>query len=501
LQPLEAAFFFDSFESQGRVRFAHRGRSGSAASLTPDELIETRADTPLYEMTRAQESDLPHAAKVTFIDGERDYEQGMAEGRRISGNAARVAAARLPVVTSYTQARGIAETMVQEAHANRERGNFSLPPSRLALDPSDLVTLAANGRSFPLRLTGLSVGEAIDAEALSIEPQLYDPFAAPARQPVANAPDIYGAQLGIFLDLPLIRGDEVPFAGSVAAFGNPWPGGVAFYRSPTTSGYTLKALAATRAVLGLTDAPFHSGPTSRWDNGNTLRVVLSAGELASAEDLLVLGGANICAIQNADGDWEVIQFATATLVAPLTYELTGLLRGQAGTEAAMRDPVDSGARFVLLDSSVIQVDMTQADIGLAFNWTYGPSVYDIGNAAYLSVTEAFIGVGLRPLSPIHITAEQVAEGLQMSWIRRTRIGGDGWEQTEVPLGEDGETYEIEILDGATVKRTLSASAPSVIYTVAQQTTDFGSPQPSYTIRVYQFSASYGRGAAREAVVP
>jgi hypothetical protein len=150
---------------------------------------------------------------------------------------------------------------------------------------------------------------------------------------------------------------------------------------------------------------------------------------------------------------------------------------------------------------VIQVDMTQADIGLAFNWTYGPSVYDIGNAAYLSVTEAFIGVGLRPLSPIHITAEQVAEGLQMSWIRRTRIGGDGWEQTEVPLGEDGETYEIEILDGATVKRTLSASAPSVIYTVAQQTTDFGSPQPSYTIRVYQFSASYGRGAAREAVVP
>jgi hypothetical protein len=30
----------------------------------------------------------------------------------------------------------------------------------------------------------------------------------------------------------------------------------------------------------------------------------------------VLGGANICAIQNADGDWEVIQFATATLVAP-----------------------------------------------------------------------------------------------------------------------------------------------------------------------------------------
>jgi hypothetical protein len=501
LQPLEAAFFFDSFESQARIRFAHRGRAGSAVELTPDELVEIRADAPRYELTRAQESDLPHAAKVTFIDGDRDYEQAMAEGRRIAGNAARIAAARLPIVTSYTQARGIAETMVQEAHAARERGRFSLPPSRLALDPADLLTLAANGRSVPLRLTGLTVGEAIEAEALSIEPQLYDAFAAPVREPVANAPDIYGAQLGIFLDLPLIRSDEAPHAGAVAAFGDPWPGGVAFYRSPSTSGYTLKALATRRAVLGLTDAPLHSGPASRWDHGNTLRVVLSAGELASAEEVLVLGGANICAIQNADGDWEVMQFAAAALVGTLTYALTGLLRGQAGTEGAMRDPVEAGARFVLLDGAVIQPDMVQADVGLAFNWTYGPSVTGIGDSSYQTAVKAFSGAGLRPLSPVHVTAEQIPEGLQISWVRRTRIAGDSWEQVEVPLGEDAEAYEVDILDGAAPVRTLSTSTASVIYTVAQQTADFGSPQPGYAIRVYQIGATYGRGAAREAVVP
>jgi hypothetical protein len=483
------------------LRFVHRGRAGSRDSLTADDLVETQPGAARYELTRAQESDLPHVAKVTFIDGDRDYSQGMAEGRRIAGDAARVASARLPIVTTYRAARNIAETMVQEAWASRERGKFTLPPSKLALDASDIVTLSANGRGHPMRLTGLSLGDAIEAEAMSIEPQLYDAFAAPVREPVANDPVIYGQQLGVFLDLPLIRGDETPYADSVAAYGNPWPGGVAFYRSPATSGYTLKALAATPAVIGVTGTDFHAGPTSRWDEGNTLRVVLSAGELSSTEALLVLGGANYCAVENADGEWEVIQFRTASLTAPLTYALTGLLRGQAGTEGAMRDPVASGARFVLLDDAVVQVDMVAADIGLTFNWKYGPARYDIGHISYQTAIRTFQGAGLRPLSPVHVTGRQAPGGLEISWIRRTRIGGDGWDQLEVPLGEDREAYEIDILDGADVVRTLAATTPGILYTTAQQTTDFGAPQPSYAVRVYQLSATYGRGQAREAIVP
>jgi hypothetical protein len=501
LQPLEAAFFIDSYESQGKIRFTHRGRGDAQATLTVDDLVEARADRARYELTWAQESDLPHAAQVTFIDADRDYEQGVAEGRRITGNAQRIASARLPLVTTYNQARGIAETMLQEAHTSRERAGFALPPSRLALDPSDLVTLSAGSRDVGLRLTGLSTGAAIEAEAISIEPQLYDAFAGPVREAVSNAPDIYGAQLGVFLDLPLIRGDEIPHAGSVAAFGDPWPGGVAFYRSPASSGFTLKALVTRRAVIGVTETDFHDGPTSRWDRANTLRVVLSAGALHSAEELLVLGGENVCAVQNSDGEWEVLQFCDATLAAPLTYELTGLLRGQAGTEGAMREPVAAGARFVLLDGAVTQIDMTQDETGLAFNWKYGPSVYDIGDSSYQEATHAFAGVGLRPLSPVHITGRQVTEGLEMSWIRRTRIGGDSWQQTEVPLAEEAEAYDIEILDGAAVKRTLASNLPAVIYTTAQQTSDWGAPQASYAVRIYQKSASYGRGERREEVVP
>jgi hypothetical protein len=502
LQPLEAAFFFDSFESEGRLRLAHRGRGGEQAALTPDDLVERRAEAPRYELTRGQETDLPHAAKVLFLDGERDYEQAAAEGRRIAGGAGRVASARLPIVTTYDGARGIAETMVQEAWGSRERAAFTLPPSRLALDASDLVTLSANGRSFPLRLTGLSVGDAIEAEALSIEPQLYDAFAAPVRHPAASAPTTYGAPLAAFLDLPLIRGDETPHAGWVAACAGPWPGGVAFYRSPTTSGYTLAVNVTTPAKIGTTQTAFHAGPASRWDRGTVLRVAMAHGALASAEEILVLGGANMAAVENQDGEWEVIQFAEASLVAPGVYDLSTLLRGQAGTEGAMRDPVPAGARFVMLDASLRQVDMNSGDIGLPFNWRFGPAPYDIGNSSYSSrLAFAFTGLGLRPLAPVHVRGEFSSGDLTIRWVRRTRIGGDGWEQTEAPLGEESEAYEVDVMDGSTVIRTLAAAAPTATYTAAQQIADFGAPQPNYTLRVCQLSPTYGRGPGREVIVP
>jgi hypothetical protein len=49
-------------------------------------------------------------------------------------------------------------------------------------------------------------------------------------------------------------------------------------------------------------------------------------------------------------------------------------------------------------------------------------------------------------------------------------------------------------------RTLAATSPSVIYTAADQTTDFGTPQSACTIRVHQLAAGYGRGTPRDAVV-
>jgi hypothetical protein len=90
-------------------------------------------------------------------------------------------------------------------------------------------------------------------------------------------------------------------------------------------------------------------------------------------------------------------------------------------------------------------------------------------------------------------------GVTISWTRRTRIDGDSWTG-EVPLGEDSERYEVDIMSGATVLRTLTAATPSVLYTAANELSDFGAAQSALSLRVVQLSATVGRGFAAEKVV-
>ncbi|MGE5510142.1 MAG: baseplate multidomain protein megatron [Bacteroidota bacterium] len=501
LQPLSLAYFFDALESVGAIRFRHRGAEASVATLSPDVLVETRPGADLLTLTRAQETELPASAKLNYSASETDYRQAVAEARRLVGASGRVSLAELPIVMDAEQATQIAESWLFEAWAARERASFALPPSRLAIEPGDVVSVELAGNTRLLRISEIGDHGARDVEARSIDPDVYAQSAA-APRPQASSPDVHvGQPLGIFLDLPLLIGSEQPHIGYVAAAQKPWPGPIAFYRSPETWGYTLRALVTVAATTGVTLDPLAPGPEGRVDRAARLRVRLDQGELASISLLALLAGGNAAAIQNAAGDWEVLQFQSASLVAPATYELSTLLRGQLGTEDAMSSSLPAGARFVLLDSALAPVDMGRSDVGLPFNWRFGPSSRDLGHASYAGATHTFTGVGLRPLSPVHVRATRTGGDVVISWIRRTRVGGDNWAADEVPLGEESERYEVDILDGSTVKRTLTATSASVTYTAAQQTDDFGTPQPSYTLRVYQIAAGYGRGGPRQAVVP
>jgi hypothetical protein len=144
--------------------------------------------------------------------------------------------------------------------------------------------------------------------------------------------------------------------------------------------------------------------------------------------------------------------------------------------------------------------MTADEIGLPYRWRYGAGNRDIAGSSYAEATHAYTGVGLRPLSPVHVRGRRNGGDLTISWIRRTRVDGDSWDGIEVPLGEEAEAYEVDILDGSVVKRTLASVVPTLTYSAAQQTADFGAPQANVAVRVYQLSPSRGRGAGRLAVV-
>jgi hypothetical protein len=323
----------------------------------------------------------------------------------------------------------------------------------------------------------------------------------PPRRREFDVVSVYGPTNAFFLDLPLLRGDEAPQTGYATANADPWPGAVAFFRSPSTSGYELNTIVAARPTLGKTVFDFWSGPLHRYDKSNVMRVTLGFGELASVTEEALLNGANFAAVENGDGEWELLQFQAATLVAPSTYDLSVLLRGVNGTEGAMRDPVTAGARFILVNSAVTATNLRPDEVGLTLNYKYGPASEDLDEPSYGGAAHAFRGLGLRPLSPVHLQGKRnpATGDWSFVWIRRTRTGGDSWSGLEVPLAEERELYRLEILDapGGDVLRSLERDTPSFLYTAAMQIADFGATQWNVAIRVAQVSPVYGPGVATE----
>ncbi|MCA3558434.1 MAG: hypothetical protein IOC71_09405, partial [Rhodobacter sp.] len=105
---------------------------------------------------------------------------------------------------------------------------------------------------------------------------------------------------------------------------------------------------------------------------------------------------------------------------------------------------------------------------------------------------AFEGVGLRPYRPVHLRIAGNAGGdRSVTWIRRTRIDGDGWRIGEVPLGEDRETYLVQVLSGSLIVREVSVTVPNWNYPVSQQAGD--GTLGGFVLRVAQVSDRFGPG--------
>ena len=188
LQPLELAYFFDSLESGGKIKLRHRGLEPPVKTVTVDGMVEARAGTDLVTLTRAQETDLPASAKLRFISGADDYRQAVAEARRLAGASGRVSQADLAIVLDDGLASGIVDTWLFETWAARERAQFALPPSALAIEPGDILTFDQATRSRFLRVTEVSEHGTRDIKALAVDPDLYGRSSSPDRTPRTKPP-------------------------------------------------------------------------------------------------------------------------------------------------------------------------------------------------------------------------------------------------------------------------------------------------------------------------
>jgi hypothetical protein len=504
LAPLQKAYFFDAAESQGRIMFKHRG-TATAVSYHKDELIrdgdgksDGNRSAGAFTLTRAQESELPRGVNLAFAAPDADYRQVTAQSRRLIGAFQAIQQVSLALALPDGRASAIAGTMLMQAHIERERAVFVLPPSALALDAADVIELDTGGRSIRLRMDEIGMGAGRNVTAVREYSNIYDQNDGPGvakatSRTIAPAPPVV-----YFLDLPVITdaGAALAHAPKVAAYGSPWSPVAVYRAADENASLELDTLLESPAILGRTKTAFSLGPLWRFDRANTVQVEIgSTDTLASVSELDLLNGANLGAVQTAGGRWEIFQWRMASLVAANTYELSMLLRGQLGTEADMAALVAAGAPFVVLDSSVLSTSLPSALSRSPQYWSWGPDGRAVTDALYVSDTKTFEAIGLRPYAPAHFKGKRNTGGdVTLNWVRRTRYGGDDWELNEIPLSEDAEAYEIDILNGANVVRTISTAVTTALYSAAEQTADFGSVPASFDAIVYQLSATYGRGA-------
>ncbi|MDP4891404.1 MAG: host specificity protein, partial [Cypionkella sp.] len=332
-------------------------------------------------------------------------------------------------------------------------------------------------------------------DAVRVDPNVYQAsdLVVPRRSWASVTPAL--PVYPLMLDLPLITGGEVPQAPHACATAQPWPGPVALWHSATQDDFRYNISLDRAATIGLTQTPLARARFGLWDRGPALRLRIETGTLSSTTPEAVLGGANLAAIGDGSAqNWELFQFASATLVGPKTYDISLRLRGQLGSDALMPAVWPAGSTFVLLDAALQQIDLPLSARGLARSYRFVAADRGYDDLSAVGLTQAFDGIGLRPYAVVHLRAAKTADALGLSWVRRSRIDGDSWQSVEVPLGEDNEAYLLRVIQAGVVKREVTLSTPAFLYTAQMQASD--GVAGAVSISVAQLSNLYGAGPAR-----
>jgi hypothetical protein len=497
LDSLRAAYWFDAVESGDKIRFVPRG-GAPVAALTLDDLAAAD-DGAAITSEREHDDALPERVAVAYAARDSDYRVGSQMAVRSSLTADALRTIELPLALSDQRAADAAAVALADAWMGRTARRLTLMPKWAALEPTDVIDLTDATRSARLRIVrkSESLASGVQLEVVDEEAALYTPAAtAGAVAATGNSPALGGPTLAVPLDLPPLRDqdDDPGLYAAVAGYLAAWPGG-ALYRSADGGATWAQAAAASRgAVVGNAEVALPAFAGGQMiDEASVLDVAVPASAtLASCTRDQLFAGANAAALGA-----EIIGFRDAALLSAGRYRLTGLLRGRQGTPQTGHAV---GERFVLLTTALVDVPGSLSDIGRELRFagvTVGTALTDSTAQAALT----FAANRVRPLAPVHLSAGRLggSSDIVFAWRRQARINTAWRDAVDTPLDEPSEAYELEVVDGGTLVRTVTGvTSPTWTYSRAQQEADFGIPPAALTLRAFQMSSRIGRGSAGEA---
>ena len=509
IRTLALSYIFDIYESEGQLR-AKAFTDNKIIDIIPyDDLIVdmSNKDTGLtiLNISSKQEAELPRMVTVTYIDKENNYEPGTQFAIKQITRTEDEIDISIPVVLNYTDAFKIANNILINAWSTRQIFNFSLPFKYIYLDPSDIIEIVKDNVRYAVKIVSMMVGMdgVIKIDAVSENVAMYEETKQIEED--IQRPKLIVQETSLtntyIIDTNIIPQfyNNVAEGTAICAMNGPssWRGGV-LYESPdggVSRGNTWNQLLGTTAAASTGEliSPLKVGNTFIQDKENACDIILEHGTLFSATYQNILNGVNLCIIGN-----ELIQFQDAIMLGndPTLWRISNLMRGRFGTEHEAVNQKEPRTRFILLDSQCNSIGMSFANFSATRKYktvSYGSSLANTDEFDY-----KYTGNVLRPWSVVRVKHIKQTNGdWHFSWTRRTRLNGDLMDFIEIPLNEDRELYDILIYNtNNALKRTITSSVNSSIYTKEQQIQDFGSEINELIIEIFQVSNMIGRGYKR-----
>jgi len=457
---------------------------------------------PRYTVNIKQAAELPRSLTVNFADIDADQQPNNARADRpldATGARADQTIDLGTLATDVSEARDLADRYFRRLWNSRKEVSLSLTAQQLALEPGDCRILDLDGETDIYRVVSMNVR----ADGLIATTWKYDHPSLAVLAGGSGAgfdgrtPSVVAVPLiskGFVLDIPLLTDSHNSVNPLLYVAAGPyatgvWPGATVFQAISGEYSDEFATINSTaQATWGYaTDILADANPWI-WDRANSVNVLLQVGTLTGCTeaDIDAQPTRNLCLI----GD-EIVNFTTSTLEGDGSYTLSGFKRGRRGTEWACGVHAARDVFLLLNTAQGVAAGLSEVGTNLSFKAiTQGRT-----ESGAFQIPLSLTGATLKPYAPVHLDALQVSTDWELSWVRRTRVGGSWTSGTSIPLSEVTEEYELEIMNGATVVRTVTGlTTPEYTYSAANQTTDFGAPLTSAPDwRVYQISDAVDRG--------
>ncbi|HSH28399.1 MAG TPA: phage tail protein, partial [Thiohalobacter sp.] len=461
IKPLQQAYWFDVAEFGGKINFVARG-GASVDSIPEDDLGATYGDNvEAFVATRIQDADLPKRVTIKYLDPDLDGQQNTQYAARITTQATAEQMIELPLLLDADSAAQVAEVILYDAWQTREPVKFQIPAETYyALNPSDVVDVTYGSRTYSIRLTRIDfeIPGVMKCEGTVEDASIYTPVAtghAPSTQ--TDALQLPGPTVGKVLDIALISDIDQQAGFYIAATGplSGWPGCYFMMSTDGGSSYETIAIIKDRTIMGRADTVLAMGEDTVIDTDSSLTVTLVRPDdsLSGITETQLLNLSNLALV----GD-EIVAFQNATNTSGSTWDLDTFLRSQRGTDWAMDDHA-ADEDFIVLGENIQRVALADDYIGSEIFYKF----VTLGQPADLATEYSFTyqGNAYKPYSVSHLEAEDAGSGnWDISWVRRTRIGGAWRDLIDVPLMEDTESYTVEVWSGGSLSTTTDVTSES-----------------------------------------